>query len=568
MESSEAAAVPERGRNKDREEGSKATTRSQSSTKSTLRTKKRTGSQGSRKEKDRSRGSSKDRKLKPEVTPNQVKVGEKKGNRKEKDGIIGRKIKSETIEEKVQQTLEFTPDKGRNKKTGEGTTPERAVVVYDDDEETPETTNTARRIVKRNDSTPKSVKRKESATRSGTSGSPAAKTYTPNDRKRAPRGMNAKRSEIIDNGSLVGPPSTKSTAKGEPEFTLATEYMEEILAVGVGAKDETAGTKQDDKTTEESKAVTAGSEDLVMDDEDKEEDVQVSNRLEQKTSINNPYKKSTTEDDTKKMGVPVTYATITESPQKKIRTHEKKWEEHDNFFEVSFTLFEVSKDPSMEEVRQNLKSILTVILKRAREVHRKTKINTWDSGVDLPTISKVEDIPESPTKLMSYLTPIRRTATIHYGRNNGWRVRLTTQIEREEFLHHWSISKREYNPSEYVTLRDAPLQSQSYHAAGYFINSGDKQLVKQLETQLSEEVGCKIGLSYRPGALDKRSADAFWTTAKEERDKATTYDKNRVFFKYAPFVLQAYTAKRTDAVKAANLFSMKYGVPEADGQYP
>ena len=77
-----------------------------------------------------------------------------------------------------------------------------------------------------------------------------------------------------------------------------------------------------------------------------------------------------------------------------------------------------------------------------------------------------------------------------------------------------------------------------------------------------------MGLAYRPGALDKWSADVLWRAAKQARQAAPTFEKNRTFFKLAPFLLQMYTATRVQAIEAAQHFSKQYGSLQDDGQYP
>ena len=525
------------------------------------------------------------------VTPNN-----RSGNRTTETGIAGegsggRRIKMEEIEAKTQQTLTFTTQleayKGQDKTEG---TKEKPVEIEDEmtaQVETPETNNTSKTRA-----SGKSPKRKQSEVGQGRDKvSPAMKRGVLNSRKRISgtpgRGGGLVRSDI------QGPPNTTSTARTGEGFTLATEYMRELdrkyaeedTKSGIDedgtknkGKEDTAkegddknGTREKKRTVRDTGRVTnedANMEDSTeqREDEKRGDNNPTPNEAYHKTppTVENPYKKKTTEEKER----PVSYVRALNSPQTRIKTHEKKWEKHDNYFDVGFTLKELSNNPGMEEIRMNMKEILKSILRRAKEVHRKSKINTWFDEADLPTISKVEDIPESPLELQAYLSPLRRDARMIKGRNNGWRVRITTNIGRREFVHHWGLSKRDFQTENYVTLRDAPLQSPTYHAAGYFINSGDEQWVQDLETKLSEEVGFRVGLAYRPGALDKRYADALWRAAKQARQAAPMYEKGRTFFKLAPFVLQMYTATRAQAIEAAQHFSKQYGSLQDDGQYP
>ena len=154
------------------------------------------------------------------------------------------------------------------------------------------------------------------------------------------------------------------------------------------------------------------------------------------------------------------------------------------------------------------------------------------------------------------------------GRNNGWGVRITTSIPHDEFLHYWEISKREFNSAEYVTLKKAPIQSPTYHIAGYMLNSSDGQLTDALALELSKEMGCKIGIAHRTAPLDKRTSDALWTHAKRvAKDKHGNVDRQKLF-RHAPFAQGVYTATRRDAVMTAGRLHEKYGRHRTDGQYP
>ena len=279
----------------------------------------------------------------------------------------------------------------------------------------------------------------------------------------------------------------------------------------------------------------------------------------------------TTDNQTKtnqKATTKISYAKAANSPQATIVTHQKIKETYDSFFEVSFKIDSIQVDPPMQAVILQMREKLKAILLRAKEVDRKAKINAWNNEDDLPTITKVEDIPFHPAQLKAYMTNHRRTTQLKTGNNNGWRVRITTKIPRQEFLHYWGLTKREFTKVEYITLRDAPLQDITYHAVGYFLNSSDGQLTAELEEGLCKELGFKIGIDYRPAALDKRAADELWKAAKKQSKEALAYERNRTFFKHAPFAQQVYAPTRQQAHQAAVAMSKAYGTPGKDGQYP
>ena len=159
------------------------------------------------------------------------------------------------------------------------------------------------------------------------------------------------------------------------------------------------------------------------------------------------------------------------------------------------------------------------------------------------------------------------TALWTRGRNNDWRVRITTKITRQELLHYWGLLKRDYTKQEFVILRSAPLQAAIYHAAGFFLNLLDGQLTDTLEREVSNEMGFNIGIHYKPAAIHKRAADGYWKKAKKARSEAPEEDKRRAFFNQVPFAMQVYTETRQQALEAAIHLSKKYGNQQDNRQY-
>ena len=360
--------------------------------------------------------------------------------------------------------------------------------------------------------------------------------------------------EILKNkGSTAGHVGDTVSDIDTPQQTNVTSTRNEIQQPEADNE-----SQAQNKTDEESKNATDAQQHDALTDRNKENN---------KTGVNNPYRRK---EDTpnNRSNTSDTWAQRASSTQTKIKNYTRIFENHDSYYEVSFHHQHISNNYSMQESIAIIRSKLRAILLRAKEIDRKAKINAWDNADDLPTITKVEDIPESPTKLNAYLSPIRPGLMLKSGRNNGWRVRITTKVERKEFVHYWSLSKRDFDKVEYVTLRDAPLQESTYRAAGCFINSGDNQIVDELEDQLSKELGFKIGIQYKPAALEKRAADELWNAAKQAKFNAPRYEQNRAFFKHAPFAQQVYAATRHQAHQAALLLSQKYGTPDKDLNYP
>ena len=299
----------------------------------------------------------------------------------------------------------------------------------------------------------------------------------------------------------------------------------------------------------------------------------------ERTTVVNPYNTTTQDKDdkdptpqkgntTKDAELTLTWAQKANSPQSHLKTHERIREAHESYFEVGFIIKAMESNTPMEETITKLREVIRALLLRAKEIDRKSKINPWSDDCELPTIAKYEDIPFNPRHLKTYLCPNRMGLGLRAGSNNGWRVRITTRISRQEFLHHWGLSKREFTKVQYVTLREAPLQNSTYHAAGYFLNSSDGQITEELEKALTEELGFQVGINYKPAALDKRAADQMWVEAKKQKMRAPEYIQTKTFFKHAPFAQQVYAPTRAQAHQAAMTLSQKYGSPEANSQYP
>ena len=563
---------------------------------STEKTRPRSGSTsktGARKEKDeRSRSRSKEKKARDarkqdgstERTSTRTPPIRHRVMEEEKTPTKSRAIKIEAMEQaKVQQTLAFStknrevidmtgPPGDTGDKEQEGSQSQALVMV---------TPGGGQR-----------TKRKQgdiSHDRGRTSGS-VVKRNTPNNRKGNNRpnaggrggGIDTAERRSTENGRIQGPPDPKSIVDTEKGFELQRDENIKLLeqmerSLYLDAKEEI----EEDKEEGKEEAKSEGQNGTTREEGDKgiselreTGGVQI-NRMDRgpgtETPISNRYTKTQSREGTpilKNGGKAVSYVSVARSPQKVIKTHERRKEKHDSFFEVTFSIKGLSQNPSTGELRLEHAAQLRSILLRAKEVDRKAKINAWDDKADLPTIARSEDIPQDQRSVTGYLAPPRPGASLHNGRNSNWRVRITTRISRDEFLHHWGLSKREFTKTDFVTIRSTPLQAPTYHAAGYFLNSADGQLVYRLEEELSKELGHKVGVAYKPAALDKRAADTYWRTAKKARYDAPEFDKSRAFFKLAPMVMQVYAETKDLALKTAITLVEKYGRNDKDGLYP
>ena len=298
-----------------------------------------------------------------------------------------------------------------------------------------------------------------------------------------------------------------------------------------------------------------------------------------KPRVTNPYKtptyntptrknKDELKTPTKENGRALNYAAVLKSQQTKLITHEKTKEAYDGFYEVVFNAYNIGERTPQEAITARLQEVMRAILTRAKEVDRKAKINTWAEIENYPTVAKTEDIPDDFFVIKKYLAPDSKNRSVIQGRNSGWRVRITTHIPMGEFEHYWSSSKKSFDKVEFITLRKAPLQNETYYAAGFLLNSSDGQLVGELEEHLTRDIGFPIGISHKPAALDKKAANELWQEAKKARAEAPKHEKSKVFFRNAPLAQQIYAATRQEAHQAAIYMTENYGTTDQDGQYP
>ena len=518
MDDGDTTAGSNRGRSKEprpgNANGSNSKRRSSSSvgrtkkTRSTSATPKRLGRPPGSKNKPRSLSGSKTpkRKATTKTKANKETPKDKTGASADKPvdftGETGRAIKQEIMDntEKVQQTLDF-PIIDLSREEGQ-TSASKPCVINDDDDNNDGTQDTD---VSNKSRTPK---RKQSEMTKG-----IAKVPNGTPKKKAPQdntdvqkvtplkgpamtGRGRGRASGRGGGGRGGrglqtPPRSNKTAGTEKGFTPQMNAREKETHGAEGLEDvemeeETSVTNEgpplDHNAREaetEKKLRNRGnpgepgsrsprkSEDTKMDEDTpvkkggnapNHKDAKATNKdTTTPNKVQNPYKPQGK--SLGNAGAKVTYAAVTKSPQKKIKTHSKIKEAHKTYFEATFIANEISNSPSMEETVANHKAQLKNILLRAKEIDRKAKINTWQETSDLPTISKVEDIPDAPASLSAYL--FKRGSQIKRGKNRNWQVKITTHITCQEFIHHWGLSKRDYTKVPFVTLRSTPVQAPS-----------------------------------------------------------------------------------------------------------
>lgn len=247
-----------------------------------------------------------------------------------------------------------------------------------------------------------------------------------------------------------------------------------------------------------------------------------------------------------------------------IRTHTRRTHKYSGYMDLGIMVERECHNLPPTIHYEILRETLVHVFKRAKEVDSRVMMNPYYERSNLPTIMKVEDIPTSIPEIKAYIPHIQMLGrNLKKGRNNGYRVNLTFTFPADEFVHLWELTRREYLKVPFVYLRFTPMQqSTTYHTAGYFINSSEKQCTDYLRSRLEQETGEKIGIDYRPAAADNNAQDVLWREA-----KAKAAGNKRDIYKHAPLVQQVYSDTRDNAQKAATKLTEKYG-KQQNGHYP
>ena len=269
------------------------------------------------------------------------------------------------------------------------------------------------------------------------------------------------------------------------------------------------------------------------------------------------------EDTPKANGAKPSYASAIQQTQ--LITHEQIKLKYSMYAEASFNVERECNRLLTRVTDAIIREVIIHLIKRGKYVDNKFAINPYFAGTNLPTIKKPEDVPWNTQALKAYLPhQYQRTTKLRQGRNGGFRINATFTIPPPEFLHLWEASRKEHAKIPYITLKKTPMQDlEVYFTVGYFINSSEKQCIDQLREGLAKEANMKIGMDFKPAALDKASLDQFWKAAKEKAG-----GNSKEMFKRAPLVMQAYAASREMARDAADQFYKSYGQQTAEGSYP
>ena len=246
--------------------------------------------------------------------------------------------------------------------------------------------------------------------------------------------------------------------------------------------------------------------------------------------------------------------------------------EHTCRFEISAFVSGMPDNPTDDQTAAMLKDMIASLLKRFKNITKRVAIQPWYNTSLLPSIEKVDGVSEDVNVLKDYITHEgSKNRRFRNGRNSRLLVNVTfgkVAGGGDEIQHLWQQQTKERHLQSLmsITLKVACMQVESYFPIGAFINSSEKQVVKQLEEGLTELLGASIAIAYRDIPAEYRTIENFWTKAKDRAGRGNI----RGSYSYAPQALIVYTNTRSGSGRIHLIKEMmkRYGKMTTEGQYP
>lgn len=241
-------------------------------------------------------------------------------------------------------------------------------------------------------------------------------------------------------------------------------------------------------------------------------------------------------------------------------------------FEISANVTtDLGRYPTDDQQAAVAKDILTSVLKRFKFLSKRVAILPWKKETLLPSIEKVEQIPEDLNVVRDYLkNEGPKVKDFRTGRNSRLLVNVTyDSIDggAGEVVHLWQIHKKDKRLKKYmdIVLKRACMQAESYYALGGLANSSEMQIVDQLEEGLSEELGVPIEIAYRDFPAEYRTIEGAWSRAKR-----LAGGDIRKSYEYAPQGMIVYTSAKGGKrrMELISKLMQKYGKLTEDRRYP
>ncbi len=227
----------------------------------------------------------------------------------------------------------------------------------------------------------------------------------------------------------------------------------------------------------------------------------------------------------------------------------------DRYVEIAFSLQNVKEEVTQADQVEHMKKVLKHILHRGRNIAGDKKfgiqpifseaISKWNLG----TIMKTDDIVSlNYEKLCAYLshTEQKKLSNKKFyfknGTNNRWRIKFTViGVPWRKFCHLHQMSKYDESiDGMYIPFKPSPTQGEYCYKLGFLMNSSDKQLVEDIEKDLTSTYNTPITIKYdnMPGSYGK--VNKLWKEAKKQA--GPTQDMS-IQAKWNPQALCIYTTE-------------------------
>ena len=215
-----------------------------------------------------------------------------------------------------------------------------------------------------------------------------------------------------------------------------------------------------------------------------------------------------------------------------------------------------------------LQEILYEMMTCAKMIDIKCALMPWEKNSKDRVLNGNEIKMMDATTLEKYIDVQGRINKFIDGKiyyQNG--LRLKTDMDVDEFIHHWGQWKYDTNPNspfrEQRSIRRSEMQnSDTSYALGYFAGSTEKGDYTTLKQSIREITGINIELSYQ--TINQRGiTNKIWKAAREIAEKDFPNPKSKlhkqVKFKYAPTGLVAYVGSLGEVKKARKILDDNFG---------
>ncbi len=198
--------------------------------------------------------------------------------------------------------------------------------------------------------------------------------------------------------------------------------------------------------------------------------------------------------------------------------------------EIGFTLNNVEEEPKLADQLNHYRHVLRQIQHRCRSIlggdnFGLEPLRTEEAKAEnLGTLMRTNDIAQLTMKqIRLYLThddekKVAQNRWIRKGRNARWRIRINVVgMDFDEFFHVYNMSPNTHKNIEgdFYQFRKASTQGDYSYQLGFLLGSGNKQIVHDIEEDLSKRYDKPITLQYC-NMSNNSQVNQMWEEAKKQ----------------------------------------------------